>query len=147
VGKCVRARSYFGDTMNEDVGIVRLSDWLDDPQLEAEMKELHEIEQWMKSQPKPTWERLVDLEPRLALLLKEVEAITDDGGPCFCANQHFYGGRPLSLKQKMMALIGHERLGDDCDPILKTSTAYDVAYEELYAALPDCRGNCGCVGW
>jgi hypothetical protein len=38
-----------------------------------------------------TWEHLVRAEPRLAVLLAEVQAIKDPGGKSFCANRIWYG--------------------------------------------------------
>jgi hypothetical protein len=61
-----------------------------------------------------------------------------DTNPDFCANQVWYGfpnNRPgLKFHLANLARQGH--------PILGTSEAYDVAYETIYQALPDCRGQC-----
>jgi hypothetical protein len=60
----------------------------------------------------------------------------------FCANANWYGYSGPGLKEKLCQLVGWEAKTDD--PRLKTNEAYDVAYEAIYEALPDCRGRCSC---
>ena len=87
--------------------------------------------------PAPSFEELADLEPRLLELLHEARSMIDMGGLSFCANRIWYDG----FKPRLVALVGWER---DAGPkLLRTSAAYDVAYQTIYGALPDCR-DCAC---
>jgi hypothetical protein len=96
----------------------------------------------------PTWSELVKLEPRLGELLARAKAIVDDGGESFCANHRWVGcgNGPAcekcrgGLKDELVMLVGWEA----SNPELESSEAYDVAYDKVYKALPDCR-NCGCA--
>jgi hypothetical protein len=59
-----------------------------------------------------------------------------------CANNRFYGGGAFydrGLKPRLIKLAGWEAE----NTLLKSSDAYDVAYEYIYSQLPNCRG-CGC---
>jgi hypothetical protein len=91
-----------------------------------------------------TWNTLVELEPRLPQLYHRAKAIKDHRRTkSFCANQVWYGtAYSGSLKDRLCVLVGWERLGSG-DPRLKTSEAYDLAYDKLYDVLPACR-NCAC---
>lgn len=89
---------------------------------------------------KLTWRELVRREPRLAELLREAKAV-DDSDPHFCANLVWYGRG--GLKERLCRLVGWEAEKDD--PVLRTPEAYDLAYEKIYNALPDCR-DCDCWG-
>ncbi len=91
------------------------------------------------------WDRLVDDEPRLAELLAEARTVRDEGGSYFCANEVWYGyGDPRrGFKARLLPLVGWERR--DGPDLLRTEQAYDVAYGFIYDALPDCRGECGCM--
>jgi hypothetical protein len=88
-----------------------------------------------------TWEEMTRLEPRLETLYRRVCTIKDPGGSAFCANAcwYGYGGHP-SLKEPMTHLVGF----DARNPQLRTMEAYNLAYQKLYSALPDCR-NCMCL--
>ena len=90
----------------------------------------------------PTWEALVEREPRLGDLLAEARAVRGEG-PTFCANAVWYGypGHRPGLKRRMTRLVGF--LAERPDPLLRGPLAYEVAYRALYRALPDCR-RCGC---
>lgn len=85
--------------------------------------------------------RLSAIEPRIAELLAEASAITDDGGPSFCANAIFYGffGHEPSFKARLSKLVGYKAEREE----LKSSEVYDVVYSVIYKALPNCR-NCMC---
>ena len=86
-----------------------------------------------------TWDKLVDAEPRLDLLLHEIEQIEDDReNPSFCANLIWY----REYKHQFVKLVGKYAEGND--PILYSHIAYELAYKKLYDSLPDCR-NCGCL--
>ena len=79
---------------------------------------------------------LAKLEPGLSKLLSEAKAVKDDPkAACFCANAAWYSdGR---LKSKLLKLVGWGALSDN--PELNTEHAYDVAYDHIYDALPNCR--------
>ena len=91
------------------------------------------------------WQKLVELEPRLAVLAAGAAAVRDDGRPeGFCANAEWYG----RFKPRLLALVGYEApVG--ARPLLRTEFAYDVAYEYVYDLLPNCRhasGGCWAFG-
>jgi hypothetical protein len=93
--------------------------------------------------PAPTFRALARLEPRLRGLLAEARSYRRDRGPVFCANAVWYGysdHRP-GLKDRLCRLVG---LQAERGGALASSAAYDVAYETIYRALPDCRGRCAC---
>jgi hypothetical protein len=91
-----------------------------------------------------TWANLVAAEPRLAALLAEARSIRDDRRhPTFCANAVWYGYRGYGhgLKARLEQLVGWDRKGHQ---LLGTEAAYDLAYDTIYSALPNCR-QCGCA--
>jgi hypothetical protein len=90
----------------------------------------------------PTWEELVDLEPRLLALVRSALE-TDGSRPDFCANARWYGyGGQRGLKPRLLMLVGHDA-APFAPPLLRTRAAYDVAYHTVYEALPNCK-RCGC---
>jgi hypothetical protein len=99
---------------------------------------------------KLTFNDLVALEPRLAHLL--TEARSHKPSRKFCANEAWYGYFGFSgLKGKLLRLVGwgRETPPDGAtdaakEETLKSSQAYDVAYETVYRALPDCGPECVC---
>lgn len=92
-----------------------------------------------------TWQQLVRLEPRLAALLAEAKVVRDDGrGRWFCGNAVFYGYPGWrGFKPRLRALVGWDRPA--YHPVLSGRRAYDLVYQTIYRALPDCRGECGCL--
>ncbi len=91
----------------------------------------------------PTWDDLIRLGPRLAALRAEVERVTAWNGQRFCANEHWYGynGQP-GIKRDLIRLVGFR--AESTDPVIRSMAAYDVAYQTLYALLPDCW-DCDCA--
>ncbi len=87
-----------------------------------------------------TWKALVEREPELARLRREVESVRDENGPSFCANKVWY----IRFKPRVRALTGRQARRND--PVLRSNEAYDLAYNTLYRLLPDCR-NCVCMPW
>lgn len=87
-----------------------------------------------------TWKEVVTAEPRLANLYADVCAVRDVGGNSFCANAAWYGYRGYGFKERMFNLVGFYA----ANPDLRTMEAYDLAYDKLYRALPNCR-NCACM--
>jgi hypothetical protein len=92
-----------------------------------------------------TFDQLCELEPRLRQLAREAKSVRDDGtAKAFCANAAWYGyfGNP-GIKPRLLLLVGFERPNGPDE--LRTTEAYDVAYDAIYNMLPDCRGECGCM--
>jgi hypothetical protein len=77
-----------------------------------------------------TFAELASLEPQLGALLREASRIDVDSDT-FCANAVWY----RRFKPRLLLLVGWEAES----PRLRSSEAYDIAYETLYEALPDCR--------
>jgi hypothetical protein len=90
-----------------------------------------------------TFVQLAALEPRLNDLLAEARAYHADTDPDFCANAVWYGypGFGTGIKPRLCKLVGW---GSGQCGYLRTKEAYDLAYETIYQALPDCRGRCAC---
>ena len=90
---------------------------------------------------KPDLKRFRELakrEPGLLGLLQKARSIKDDKtDPSFCANRIWYGF--WGLKAQLCKLVGWEA----SNPELRTTDAYNVAYETVSDALPYCR-NCSC---
>jgi hypothetical protein len=88
--------------------------------------------------------RLTLLEPRLLDLYGEAAAVKDDQpGQWFCANEVFYGYHGLrGFKHRICGLVGWD--AESNHPGIVCSDAYDIAYETIYEALPDCR-DCICA--
>jgi hypothetical protein len=91
----------------------------------------------------PTYEQLVELEPRLRDLEEWAEAIRDDGeSPWFCSNFVW-----MPVQGSLKALVGVHRIpqpGDDLAGPLFDSRCFEVVYLRLSRLLPPCR-DCGCV--
>lgn len=87
--------------------------------------------------PALTWTDLVDQEPRLGLLERDIlyHAKQHQSGR-YCAHRHWFGyAAPQGFKDRLCQLVGWEANGST----LRSSEAYDVAYDHLYALLPNCR--------
>lgn len=86
------------------------------------------------------------LEPRLLALFVEAATTRAEPGEPFCANATFFAyrqPRERSFKRRICGLVGWE--AEWQHPELVTEQAYDVCYDRIYEALPDCRG-CACPG-
>jgi hypothetical protein len=83
-----------------------------------------------------TFKALVRLEPRLLALLRAVKAEKRRAkhDPGYCANRTWFS----RFEERLYRLIGWERRSGG-PPELRTSEAYNLAVEELYEGLPDCR--------
>src|SRR5919202_6993179 len=92
-----------------------------------------------------TWGELVEREPALGLLERELRALRRQGRPAdFCANEVWYGyrrWRGRGFRERVVGLVGW--CAESTDPDLRTSAAYEVAYRRLYELLPDCC-QCAC---
>jgi hypothetical protein len=89
-----------------------------------------------------TFAELAKREPRLLDLLAEAQAHHRNREPVFCANAVMLGypGFQPGLKNRLRRLVGWEA---GQGGMLRTREAYDLAFQTIYQALPDCR-RCGC---
>lgn len=86
-----------------------------------------------------TWREMVKIQPALRALLKEAKGHKDlaEKDENFCACAVWYGDcQTPGLKGRLMELVGWGIRGDQR---LATSQCYDIAYNKIYNALPDCR--------
>ena len=74
-------------------------------------------------------------------------SVSQDHRESCCANELWHGSLDpetgewkKGFRQRLEELVGWKR---EPHPILGTREAYEVAYQTLYRALPDCR-NCPC---
>jgi len=86
-----------------------------------------------------TFEQLCEIEPQLRRL--EMEAKSTQAGNDFCANEVWY--RSGGLKSQLRLLVGNEGCLSQ-NPTLRSSEAYHVVYQHLWAILPDCEHEGGC---
>lgn len=85
-----------------------------------------------------SWDELTALEPKLKTMLTIILALAPNPSESWCANKVWYD----VFKPRMKNLVGWTCFRKN--PALRSSQAYDVAYEKLYGLLPACR-DCGCV--
>jgi hypothetical protein len=86
-----------------------------------------------------TFDELCEREPALRRLYDAARAERRKRrGKHYCANAVWY----VRLKPRLLWLVGWQR--PDRDPVLGSADAYDVAYDTIYDALPDCK-DCGCL--
>ena len=95
----------------------------------------------MKKSTRAAFLQLAAMAPELQRLLADIKAYRAEvkGRKHTCANLPWL----RRFKPRMHALVGFE--STYADPTLRTSEAYDVAYDYLYHHLPDCRA-CMCYG-
>jgi hypothetical protein len=89
---------------------------------------------------------LVCAEPRLKTLYHRAASlrIVAPFRPRFCANAAWYGYgryRHKGIKPVLLPLVGWDRKGHE---LLGNHHAYDIAYQTIYEAIPDCRKRCAC---
>jgi hypothetical protein len=87
-----------------------------------------------------SWERIVEIEPRLRAAEREIKAIAHSDsafprGEPFCANAIWYGylDPSFSLKARVRRYTGWHAE----KPELRSQAAYRLAYEHLYNLLPE----------
>jgi hypothetical protein len=88
-----------------------------------------------------TFDDYVRMEPRLGVLMDRARAIAERAdSERFCANEEWY----CELKPALIELVGFDADRRDMWPLLSSPQAYDLCYDTVLAALPDCRG-CACL--
>jgi hypothetical protein len=81
------------------------------------------------------WEELIVLEPRLLRLQREAQALRQQSHGSFDALAAWYGkGSVEGLKERVRELVGW-RVAYHGDLRLAASSAYDLAYDRIFAAL------------
>jgi hypothetical protein len=84
-----------------------------------------------------TWEELVEMEPRLADLLKRCTE-AGRGLRSFCYEIAWFGpSGNTGFKAEFKQLVGH--FAENRHPRLTTQYAYELGYQTLLSALPECR--------
>jgi len=88
-----------------------------------------------------SFDQLVEIEPALIPLYESALAYHDSVDEFFCANDVWYGTTtPGGLKGWLERLVGWDARNKN----LRTEEAYDLAYDVIYDALPNCQ-KCGCL--
>lgn len=82
-----------------------------------------------------TYAELEERDERLAALRVAIAAVGRNPADEFCANHWWYGRR--GFKSDLTNIIGS--WAEQPDLALRTSAAWDTAYQHLYHLLPDCR--------
>lgn len=96
-----------------------------------------------------TFSDLVTLEPALQWLMDDAVAYRKSHGKkkTCCANARWYGygdWKGRGIKERLLELVGNASSRRIVKPPLRSSYAYDLAYDSIYRRLPNCR-NCGCL--
>ena len=88
----------------------------------------------------PTWTKMCHVEQDLlGLYIDAMNRTRDEESKnkrCVCANHIWY----QDFKPRLRLLVGWEAR----NPLLWSSECYDVAYQKIYDAMPECR-ECGCI--
>ena len=77
------------------------------------------------------FEEICEIEPGIAFLYETAKGYHANADEDFCANRVWYGG----MKRILINLVGWEAVR----PELRSSEDYNIAYDTVYEALPDCR--------
>jgi hypothetical protein len=91
----------------------------------------------------PTWDKLIEIEPRLEELLEIVRAVEDDESlPHFCAREAWNDrSEGPSLRDKTLKLVGWQAERDNL--IIRSSEAFELMSRKIREELPECR-QCRC---
>jgi hypothetical protein len=97
----------------------------------AELVSFQSLQAWV-------WSNMVAVEPELARLEADIIRLAQKTrtDPQFSANDHWYGRDGAGFKDVLVRLVGYA--AGVREP-LRTSQAYDFAYQRLYNLLPDDR--------
>jgi hypothetical protein len=82
--------------------------------------------------------RVASMEPAVLELYQQALLVKSDGNDSFCANKTWYE----VFQPKLNKVIGWDR--EQGPDVLRSCRAWDVSFNAIYSALPDCR-NCGCL--
>ena len=124
-------------------GLVSIADLLRDPDF---LKRLIPPDPERDTNPtgaRLSYRELEARDDRLVALRRRVEAVRRSAGGPFCPHTHWFGRSGGDFKRQLVDIIGWHSANPDA--ALRTSDAYEVAYQHLYHLLPDCRhdGMCG----
>ena len=87
----------------------------------------------------PEFRELCRKERELVFLARDARAERDGPEkPYYCANEVWYG----QLKPRLEKIVGWGARRPI--PGMSAEEAYDIAYDAIYAMLPNCR-NCNCA--
>lgn len=87
-------------------------------------------------QKEAEWRELAELEPQLQKLYEEAKSYEDKSPDSYSyVNGIFYD----KIRPKVVKLVGWSQKDKAVNPQLTTSRAYDIAYEKIYNALPNCK--------
>jgi hypothetical protein len=107
------------------------------------------ISRTQQQAPGLIWAILVEAEPRLAELERDIRAVTAaqrrQRDRRVCANAVWYGYRTRGdegFKRRFLALVGWGRKHGPA--WLQSCAAYNLGYRYLYDLLPHCR-ECACI--
>lgn len=92
----------------------------------------------MASKDSITLQQIIQIEPRVGVLLRLARSTHGRKSHWFCANEVWYE----LYKPRLEKLVGWEAEID----ALESSEAYGVACEAIYRSLPGCR-NCACIAF
>lgn len=81
--------------------------------------------------PGKEFHRISTIEPKLMEMYQFVTSIDPSMDGSFCANEIWY----RDLKPLLLTLVGHYSEVD----AISDARSYDVAYQTIYRALPNCR--------
>jgi len=95
----------------------------------------------MEAETRITWERLVQLQPRLIDLYRRALAADTSNENCWL-DVWFGRDSGYGLKGEMSKLVGWDA-PRNAPSELTTDIAYEVAYNHILSAIPQCR-NCHC---
>lgn len=94
---------------------------------------------------KPTFSQLCKIAPFLRAIELAIKRVSAEGNPHFCANDAWYRFKPLLLWTVGWDAKGkYPKASEDDQRLIASEEAYDVAYDHLYAILPNCR-DCSCL--
>jgi hypothetical protein len=83
-----------------------------------------------------SWAEIVAIEPQVELIVAAARSITyDPEAEYSCGPREFH--EPGGFKDQLSEYVGWRA----CEPRLRTERAYDIVYDKVRRALPDCRNQ------
>lgn len=80
-----------------------------------------------------TWEEIIQIDARVKKLHEKAKNL--DINEDYCADREWF--RDGGFRDQLKELVGFKR--QDKPVRLRTAKAYEIAYQKIYHALPDCR--------